>query len=152
MGFTCSTALATMVSSSGEISAMMVKTCVGLPLPLLSGYLAIALFMTGDGFELAFLSQYLTTLGFTKSEASLVFTICGLAAALSAWCSGVTAELITVKKAMRIGAALWVSFHICFLLIGLKQADYIFTVLFYGLRSLASPLFIYSFVVPSCRT
>ena len=82
----------------------LVRTFMGLPKPLLAGYIAIALFMTGDGFELAFLSQYITTLGFSKAESSFVFTIYGLAAALSAWSSGVIAELITVQKAMRIGA------------------------------------------------
>lgn len=125
----------------------MVKTYLGLPVPLLAGYIAIALFMTGDGFELAFLSQYITTLGYSQSEASAVFTVYGLAAALSSWCSGVVAELITVRKAMRIGAILWIVFHVLFLYIGLRQAHYGFIILFYGLRGLAYPLFLYSFVV-----
>lgn len=125
----------------------LVRTFMGLPKPLLAGYIAIALFMTGDGFELAFLSQYITTLGFSKAESSFVFTIYGLAAALSAWSSGVIAELITVQKAMRIGALLWVIFHVCFLYFGLGEAHYGLIVLFYGLRGLAYPLFLYSFVV-----
>lgn len=77
-----------------------------------------------------------------------MFTIYGLAAALSAWCSGVVAELITVRRAMRIGAILWIVFHAAFLYIGLRQAHYGFIVLFYGLRGIAYPLFLYSFVVP----
>lgn len=127
----------------------LVKTYLGLPATLLAGYIAIALFMTGDGFELAFLSQYITTLGegFTKAQSSLVFTIYGLAAAISAWSSGVIAELITVQRAMRIGAVLWVVFHICFLYFGLNGANYGLIILFYGLRGLAYPLFLYSFVV-----
>lgn len=76
-----------------------------------------------------------------------MFTIYGLAAALSAWCSGVVAELITVRRAMRIGAILWIVFHAAFLYIGLRQAHYGFIVLFYGLRGIAYPLFLYSFVV-----
>ncbi|ENZ7710784.1 cytochrome C biogenesis protein CcdA, partial [Klebsiella aerogenes] len=36
----------------------------GLPLNLIWGYVAIAVFMTGDGFELAFLSHYIKELGF----------------------------------------------------------------------------------------
>lgn len=35
------------------------KQWLGLPLNLLWGYIAIAVFMTGDGFELAFLSHYI---------------------------------------------------------------------------------------------
>lgn len=41
-----------------DLDLPLVKTFLGLPLPLFAGYLAIALFMTGDGFELAF---YLNT-------------------------------------------------------------------------------------------
>jgi hypothetical protein len=37
---------------------------------------------------------YITGLGFTPSQASLAFTLYGLAAALAAWISGVVAELI----------------------------------------------------------
>ncbi len=35
------------------------KQWLGLPLNLVWGYIAIAIFMTGDGFELAFLSHYI---------------------------------------------------------------------------------------------
>lgn len=125
----------------------VVKTALGLPLNLFWGYVAIALFMTGDGFDLAFLSHYITTLGFTRAESSLVFTVYGFTAALSAWCSGVVAELITAKRAMMLGFVLWVLFHVCFLYFGLSKANYSLIVLFYGLRGIAYPLFLYSFVV-----
>ena len=71
------------------------KQWLGLPLHLIWGYIAIAVFMTGDGFELAFLSHYIKSLGFTPAEASFAFTLYGLATALSAWVSGVVAEIIT---------------------------------------------------------
>ena len=48
------------------------KQWLGLPLNLLWGYIAIAVFMTGDGFELAFLSHYIKALGFSPAEASLM--------------------------------------------------------------------------------
>ena len=41
------------------------KQWLGLPLNLLWGDSAIAVFMTGDGFELAFLSHYIKALGFS---------------------------------------------------------------------------------------
>ena len=75
------------------------KQWYGLPLNLIWGYVAIAVFMTGDGFELAFLSHYIKALGFTPAQASFAFTLYGLAAALSAWVSGVVAEIITPRKA-----------------------------------------------------
>ena len=72
------------------------KQWLGLPLHLIWGYIAV--FMTGDGFELAFLSHYIKSLGSTPAEASFAFTLYGLAAALSAWVSGVVAEIITPQS------------------------------------------------------
>ena len=46
-------------------TSAVTKQWLGLPLNLVWGYIAIALFMTGDGFELAFLSHHITSLGFT---------------------------------------------------------------------------------------
>ena len=123
------------------------KQWLGLPLNLLWGYLAIAVFMTGDGFELAFLSHYIKALGFTPAEASFAFTLYGLAAALSAWISGVVAEIITPQKTMLIGFVLWCVFHVLFLVFGLGQANYALMLLFYGIRGLAYPLFLYAFIV-----
>ncbi|MRT56626.1 MFS transporter [Enterobacteriaceae bacterium RIT693] len=123
------------------------KQWMGLPLNLIWGYIAIAIFMTGDGFELAFLSHYITGLGFTPSQASLAFTLYGLAAALAAWVSGVVAELITPQKTMFIGFVMWAIFHVLFLVFGLGQANYSLILLFYGIRGFAYPLFLYSFIV-----
>ena len=123
------------------------KQWLGLPLSLVWGYIAIAVFMTGDGFELAFLSHYIKALGFTPAEASFAFTLYGLAAALSAWISGVVAEIITPQKTMLIGFVLWCVFHVLFLVFGLGQANYALMLLFYGIRGLAYPLFLYAFIV-----
>ncbi len=119
----------------------------GLPMNLFWGYIAIALFMSGDGFEMAFLSKHIIDLGFSASESAVVFTVYGLAAALAAWSSGVVAELITPQKAMRIGFVLWVVMHVLFMIFGLGMKSYPLMLLFYGIRGLAYPLFIYSFVM-----
>lgn len=110
------------------------KQWYGLPLNLIWGYVAIAVFMTGDGFELAFLSHYIKALGFTPAQASFAFTLYGLVAALSAWVSGVVAEIITPRKAMLIGFVLWCVFHVLFLVFGLGRANYALILLFYGIR------------------
>lgn len=116
-------------------------------LNLLWGYIAIAVFMTGDGFELAFLSHYIKELGFSPAQASFAFTLYGLAAALSAWISGVVAEIITPLKTMMIGFVLWCVFHVLFLVFGLGHANYALILIFYGIRGFAYPLFLYSFIV-----
>ena len=56
-------------------TSAVTKQWLGLPLNLVWGYIAIALFMTGDGFELAFLSHHITSLGFTQSQSSLAFSV-----------------------------------------------------------------------------
>lgn len=123
------------------------KHWFGLPMNLFWGYIAIAIFMSGDGFEMAFLSKHITDMGFTPAQSALVFTVYGLAAALAAWSSGVVAEIITPQKAMRIGFILWLVMHVLFMLFGLGMRNYPLMLLFYGIRGLAYPLFIYSFVM-----
>ncbi|MFC0225105.1 MFS transporter [Serratia aquatilis] len=123
------------------------KQWLGLPLSLIWGYVAIAIFMTGDGFEMAFLSHYIKELGFSPAQSSLVFTVYGFAAALAAWVSGVLAEIITPQKTMLIGFLMWCIFHVLFLTFGLGQKNYSLILLFYGIRGLAYPLFLYSFIV-----
>lgn len=124
-----------------------VKTILGLPLNIIWGYIAIIFFMTGDGFELAFLSHYVTSLGHSATQSSFIFTVYGLVAALAAWSSGVVAEIFTPQRTMRYGFLGWIVFHISFLYFGLKLNNYYCMVLFYGLRGMAYPLFLYSFVV-----
>lgn len=123
------------------------KTILALPVKLLIGYLAIAFFMTGDGFDLAFLSKYLHDLDFSGAEISVVFSLYGLTAALSAWMTGVIAEVFGAKRTMFVGFVLWVLFHVLFLTMGIEQLNYQAILAFYGLRGMAYPLFLYSFVV-----
>lgn len=47
---------------------------LGVPRTLMLGFLAVAIFMTGDGFELTFLSKFMVDQGFTSSQASLLVT------------------------------------------------------------------------------
>ncbi|XAW88062.1 MFS transporter [Vibrio sp. CDRSL-10 TSBA] len=123
------------------------KQWLGLPLNLVWGYIAIAIFMTGDGFELAFLSHYITELGFSPAQSSFAFTLYGFAAAMAAWISGVVAEIITPQKTMKIGFLMWCVFHALFLTFGLGESNYAMILLFYGIRGFAYPLFLYSFIV-----
>ncbi|MCL9941777.1 MFS transporter [Klebsiella aerogenes] len=48
---------------------------------------------------------------------------------------------------MFIGFVLWCVFHVLFLVFGLGRANYALILLFYGIRGLAYPLFLYSFIV-----
>ncbi len=119
----------------------------GLPRQLVIGYVAVALFMTGDGFELTFLSKYLVDLGHTPVDAALVFTVYGFVAALSAWCSGVVAEVFGARRVMLTGGVLWLALQVVFLSVALGSGSLPLILVVYGARAVAYPLFIYSFVV-----
>lgn len=123
------------------------RAFLGMPVVLLAGYIAVILCMTGDGIEQAFLSKYLVGLGFSAQHASLVFTVYGLSAALSAWLSGVLAEIYTPRRVMLFGIAWWLVFHALFLQFGLSRVNLPLSLLFYGIRGFAYPLFFYGFFV-----
>ena len=97
---------------------------IGLPRTLLAGLVAIAVFMTGDGFELTFLSKYIVDQGFSSSQSSLMFTMYGLMAALAGWASGVLAEMFGAKRIMLIGASAWVVLHLLFVGVALPSGVY----------------------------
>ncbi len=120
---------------------------IGMPRKIACGFLAIAVFMTGDGFELTFLSRYLVDLGFQATQASLVFTLYGLMAALSGWSSGVLAEMFGAKRVMLAGGVSWVLLHLVFVGVALPLGFFPLIAAVYAIRGLSYPLFIYSFVV-----
>lgn len=135
----------------GEVSEREVsqegRFVLGMPLALLGGYIAIVFCMTGDGIEQAFLSKYLVNLGFTAGDAALVFTVYGASAALSSWLSGVLAEVFLPRRIMLLGVAWWLVFHALFLSFGLTHPNLALTLIFYGIRGFAYPLFFYGFFV-----
>lgn len=119
---------------------------------LLLGYIAIALFMTGDGFELTFLSVHLVALGYTPVDAGLAFSVYGFIAAVAAWSSGVLAELIGARRLMVIGGVSWLVLQLVFLTVALDSGSLPLILAVYGIRAAAYPLFIYSFVVLIAQT
>ena len=120
---------------------------LGLPLVLIWGYVAVAIFMTGDGVEQAFLSKYIGSLGFSSSEAGRVLAVYGLVVAIASWLSGVLAEIFSPRRIMTFAFIIWIIFHVGFLVFGLEQQNYAMMLIMYGIRGFAYPMFIYSFVV-----
>ncbi|WP_245528401.1 MFS transporter [Gluconobacter morbifer] len=117
----------------------------GMPVILLWGYIAVALYMTGDGIEVAFLAKYVTSIGFSPSQAGLLFTVYGATAAIASWLSGVLAEVYGPRRIMAIGTVWWVVCHIAFLTFGIQHHSFPLMLFFYGLRGFAYPLFFYAF-------
>lgn len=123
-----------------------------LPRSLIYGYAAIALFMTGDGFELTFLARYLVDLGYTPVDAALAFSVYGFVAAIAAWSSGVIAEMFGARRVMVVAGIAWLALQVVLLSVGLNSGSLPLILLIYGARAAAYPMFIYSFVVLIAQT
>jgi len=129
-------------------SAPAQRDFLGLSPALLWGYVAIALFMTGDGLEQAFLSDYLvTSLGYTQEQSGTLFTVYGLVVAVAAFASGVLAEYYGPRRVMAISTVAWIVFHAGFMVFGIMADNYPMMLVMYAIRAAAYPMFVYSFVV-----
>ena len=120
---------------------------LGVPRVLMLGFLAVAIFMTGDGFELTFLSKFMVDQGFASSQASLLVTVYGLFAAAGGWSAGMLAEMFGARRVMMFGACWWIGIHLLFLGVAIPSRIYPLILGLYALRGIGYPLFIYSFVV-----
>ncbi|RSX49516.1 MFS transporter [Bifidobacterium callimiconis] len=134
------------------IRALNAMERFGIPRTLIVGFLTIAIFMTGDGFELTFLTKYMVDQGFSASQGSLLITVYGLFAALAGWTAGMLAEMFGARRIMLIGAGWWIGIHLIFLGVALPSGIYPLILAVYALRGFGYPLFIYSFVVLLSQT
>lgn len=120
---------------------------LGIPRPLLWGFVGVLLFMTGDGVETGFLSKYLVDRGLPETAAATVIAVYGAVVAVGAWLSGALSDLWGPRRVMAAGFAVWVAFQVLFLAVALPAMDYPLLLLIYGLRGLGYPLFAYGFLV-----
>ncbi|WP_435060946.1 MFS transporter [Amycolatopsis thermoflava] len=110
------------------------------------GFVALTLFMIGDGIESGFLSPYLAEHGFGAGQTSLLWSVYGFVVAVAAWLSGALAEAFGPRRVMFAGFAIWVVFEIAFLF-ALAQGDFTLMLISFGVRGLGYPLFSYGFLV-----
>ncbi len=110
------------------------------------GFVALTLFMIGDGIEAGFLSPYLDEHGFGPGQSSLLWGVYGFVVAIAAWLSGALAEAFGPRRVMLTGFAIWVVFELAFL-VALAQSDFTFMLISFGLRGLGYPLFSFGFLV-----
>jgi len=115
--------------------------------PLAWGFPAVLLLMSACGVESGFLSAYLANKGISASAVALVFTAYGATTTFGSWLSGALSDLWGSKRVMFIGLAVWLVFHVAFLLLGIAPGNYPLILLFYTLRGFGYPLFAYAFLV-----
>ncbi|TDD05048.1 MFS transporter [Saccharopolyspora terrae] len=123
---------------------------IGIPRQLFWGFVAVLIFMIGDGVETTFLSDYLqrpeggALPGAVASFATV--TLYGVAAMIAAWFSGTLSAIWGPRRVMWLGGAWWVGFECLFLFVALPSHNGAFIVATYGIRGLAYPLFAFSFL------
>lgn len=119
----------------------------GISRPIAWGFVALTLFMIGDGIEAGFLSPYLDSLGFAETDVALLWSVYGIVVAAAAWLSGALAEAWGPKRVMMVGFGIWVAFEIVFLVFGLMQQNFAVMLLAFGIRGLGYPMFAFGFLV-----
>ncbi|GAA1323629.1 MFS transporter [Streptomyces sanglieri] len=119
----------------------------GIVRPLAFGYLAVMLFMVGDGIEVGFLSPYLESRGLSGSEVALLWSVYGFVVAIAAWLSGALAEAWGPRRVMLLGLGIWGVFEVLFLTVGVAAGNYPLMLLTFGIRGLGYPFFAYGFLV-----
>ena len=116
----------------------------GLPRSLAWGFLGILIFTMGVGIEQTWLSKYIQQQGMDNE---LLFTVYGIAVAISSWLSGVIAETVGVRRTMTIGYLLFAVGMALFAGVGMTNMNYPILVATYAVKGLAYPLFAYTFIV-----
>ncbi len=120
---------------------------LGIPPALAWGYIAVLLFMIGDGVESNYLAPYLSNNGFTLDIAATVIAFYGVTVTLGSWLAGSLSTLIGPRRVMLAGGLIWIVFEILFLAIALPSKSVLAVALTYGLRGIAYPMFAYAFLV-----
>jgi len=132
---------------AAKVSGSSKKLLFGMPRMLLWGFVAIVIFMVGDGIEQAFLSKQIVEMGFSPSQSALIFTVYGITVAASSWLAALFAEIWGPRRVMLAGTIIWVIFHVGFITLGIIPENYPMMLIMYGLRGFGYPLFAYAFVV-----
>ncbi len=134
------------MSSTNKLVAAIQR--VGFPTDLAGGFLAVIIFVIGDGIEAVWITNYLSSaeVGFSVSQASTIVTSYGVVVALAAFLSGALCDAISPRRVMLIGVLSFLLFDALFILVGLPSGNMALVMLFYGLRGFGYPMLAYGFL------
>jgi len=120
---------------------------MGIPRPLALGFLAVLVFMTGNGVESNFITPHMVAvLGSPEATVATIVTFYSLAALIGSYVSGALSDLIGPRRVMILGFAVWVVFEVLFLL-ALQVGSVPFAAVTYAIRGFGYPLFAFAFLV-----
>ena len=121
---------------------------MGLPRPLVWGFIGLLLFMIGDGVESGYIAPYLAQNGAgSETNAAVIITVYGLMVTLGSWLSGALSDVWGSRRVMIIGLVLWAVLQVLFLAVALPTQNFTLMLVIYGLRGIAYPFFAYGFLV-----
>ena len=121
---------------------------MGLPRPLIWGFVGLLLFMIGDGVESGYISPYLAANGAgSETNAAVIISVYGLMVTLGSWLSGALSDVWGPRRVMTIGLVLWAALQVVFLGVALPSENFTLMLVAYGLRGIAYPFFAYGFLV-----
>lgn len=121
---------------------------MGIPRPLVWGFVGLLLFMIGDGVESGYIAPYLASHGaHTETNAAVIISVYGLIVTIGSWLSGAFSDVWGPRRVMIIGAILWVVLEILFLAVALPSQNFTLMLVIYGLRGIGYPFFAYGFLV-----
>lgn len=120
---------------------------MGIPRPLALGFLAVLVFMTGNGVESNFITPHMVAvLGSPEATVATIVTFYSLAALIGSYVSGALSDLVGPRRVMILGFAVWVVFEVLFLL-ALNVGSVPFAAVAYAIRGFGYPLFAFAFLV-----
>ncbi|WAC50632.1 RbtT/DalT/CsbX family MFS transporter [Frigoribacterium sp. SL97] len=118
-----------------------------MPRVLFPGFVAVLVFMTGNGVESNFITPHMIeVLGSPEATVANIITGYSLAVLVGSYLSGALADLIGPRKVMLIGFLIWIVFEVLFLL-SLQAQSIPLTALTYTLRGFGYPIFAFAFLV-----
>jgi MFS family permease len=121
---------------------------LGLPRPLIWGFVGLCLFMIGDGVETNILAPFLQhDHGYSIPLVGSLATVYGVVVAIAAFSSAALSDLWGPRRVMLIGAVIWVTFDLIFLVVALTMDNVALVFITYGLRGFGYPFFAYGFLV-----
>ncbi|MDZ7910472.1 MAG: MFS transporter [Rhodococcus sp. (in: high G+C Gram-positive bacteria)] len=121
---------------------------IGLPRPLLFGYIGLLFFMIGDGVESNYIAPFLRdNNGLDTSRVGLLVGIYGVMVAIASWLSAALSDLWGPRRVMMAGFGIWVVFECIFLTFGVHGQNEAIIFVSYALRGLGYPLFAFGFLV-----
>ena len=121
---------------------------IGLPRPLVWGFVGLLLFMIGDGVESGYIAPYLADNGAgSATRAAIIISAYGLIVTLGSWLAGALSDVWGPRRVMILGLVIWVVFEIVFLAVAVPSGNFTLLLLAYGVRGFGYPLFAYGFLV-----